>query len=419
MSTQSQQRSASLLDRISSIGIAPNDDADTRVRKRVVTLTAIIAIVVVTPWTIFYYAIGLPQAAMIPTFYIVASVLLMIPFARTKDDQLFRSSQLLFFLALPPLVHIALGGFANSSAVVMYASVVPIGALSFADSRHPIRWFIAFSVVVIALVPLDGALRERAPDVPDAVVTSFFAANIVSTALINFLALFAYVRSRQRLVEELADERERSERLLLNVLPRSIADRLKQGERPIADRHESVGVLFADIVDFTPLSESLTPEELVTGLNGVFSRFDALSLQYGVEKVKTIGDAYMVVSGAPDPGPDINVLAELALDMRDAAAASDLGDRHSVHMRFGMDVGPLVAGVIGESRFTYDMYGDTVNTASRMESNGESGVIQVTRRVADLLDERFILKNRGVIDIKGKGPTETFYLDRRRTRPVS
>lgn len=413
MPAQTSSTPSSLLERTSSIGFAPGDDQDTRVRKRVVTLTAVIACIVVTPWTIFYYVIGIPQAAVIPTFYVIATALTLAHFARTKNDQILRSSQLFFFLVLPPLVHIALGGFANSSAVVMYASVVPIGALAFAGTRHPVGWFVAFSAIVVGLIPFDDTFKQWAPDIPSPVVTSFFAANIVSTALINFLALLVYVRSRQRLVEELAVERERSDELLLNVLPESVAQRLKDGERPIADRYEDVGVLFADIVDFTPLAEGMTPEELVSDLNGVFSRFDELSVAHGVEKVKTIGDAYMVISGAPDPGPDINVLADLALAMRDAAAEADLGGRRGIRMRFGMDVGPLVAGVIGESRFIYDVYGDTVNTASRMESNGTPDQIQITGRVADRLDDRFLVARHGVVDIKGKGPTETFVLEGR------
>ena len=398
--------------RLASIGSSPSDDPDTRVRKRVLATTAVIAVVAVTPWTIFYYAIGIPQAAIIPTFYIVTTVILLVRFSQTHDDRVVRIAQLVLFLVLPPLVHIALGGFANSSAVVIYAVVTPIGALSFADVAHPWRWFATFALIVTILVPLDSTFQEWAPEIPTGVVTSFFAANILTTALISVLALASYVRSRERLAAELRIEKAKSDRLLLNVLPEPIAERLKAGERPIADRHDHVGVLFADIVDFTPLSETLTADELVGGLNRLFGDFDALAAEHRVDKIKTIGDAYMAISGAPGTAPDLTSLVELALDMRDAAASAELGTRRGIEMRFGIDVGPLVAGVIGESRFIYDVYGDTVNMASRMESSGLSGRIQVTNRVAAELDGRYRLDNRGTIEIKGKGPTRTWLLER-------
>lgn len=398
--------------RLASIGSSPSDDPDTRVRKRVLATTAVIAVVAVTPWTIFYYAIGIPQAAIIPTFYIVTTVILLIRFSQTHDDRVVRIAQLVLFLVLPPLVNIALGGFANSSAVVIYSVVTPIGALSFADVAHPWRWFGAFAVIVTILVPLDSTFQQWAPEIPAGVVTSFFAANILTTALMSFLALASYVRLRDRLTTELTLEKAKSDRLLRNVLPEQIAERLKAGERPIADRHDHVGVLFADIVNFTPLSETLTADELVGGLNRLFGDFDALAAEHGVDKIKTIGDAYMAISGAPGTAPDLTSLVELALDMRDAAASAELGTRRGIEMRFGIDVGPLVAGVIGESRFIYDVYGDTVNTASRMESSGLSGRIQVTNRVAAELDGRYRLDDRGTIDIKGKGPTRTWLLER-------
>jgi adenylate cyclase len=407
--TQPSQRWFS---RIANVGISQTDDADTRVRKRVLTITALITAIAVTPWTIFYFAIGIPQAAIIPTFYIVTTVVLLVRFSQTHDDRAVRLAQLVLFLVLPPLVHIALGGFANSSAVVIYSVVVPIGALSFADVAHPWRWFGGFAFIVAVLVPLDSTFQQWAPEVPAGVVTSFFAANILTTAFISVLALASYVRSRDRLAAELTLEKAKSDRLLLNVLPGPIAERLKAGERPIADRHDHVGVLFGDIVDFTALSETLTADELVGDLNRLFGGFDALAAKHGVEKIKTIGDAYMAISGAPGTAPGLTSLVELALEMRDAAMGADLGTRQGIVMRFGIDVGPLVAGVIGESRFIYDVYGDTVNTASRMESTGLPGKIQVTDSVAAELDGRYRLDDRGTIEIKGKGPTRTWLLER-------
>ncbi|MGI9665886.1 MAG: adenylate/guanylate cyclase domain-containing protein [Acidimicrobiia bacterium] len=403
------------LRRLPDIGVAPGDDADLRLQKRAVTMAGLITCLVVLPWTIFHYILGNPQVAIIPTFYMVATLLTLAHFAKYKRITSVQYQQLGMFLVLPVLVHIALGGYVNSSGVVMFSAVVAVGAVSFADSRHPWVWFGLFAGLVIVLVPLDPTLRQWAPELPEWVIISFFAANIISVALISFLSLLTYVRSRNRLAADLEVERERSDRLLLNVLPESIAQRLKDGEHPIADRHEHVGVLFCDIVDFTPLSEQLPADDLVASLNGLFSKFDTLADERGLQKVKTIGDAYMVVSGAPDPGPGLDPLADLALEMLATASTSTLGQRSGVAMRFGMDVGPLVAGVIGESRFIYDVYGDTVNTASRMESNGVPGRVQLSERAARELEQTFEIEPRGEIDIKGKGPTPTFFLGARRS----
>jgi guanylate cyclase len=405
------ETSHSLIERITTIGRRPADTRSIRTRKTILVVTTLIAATIVIPWGIFYVVIGIPRAGVIPLAYSAVSFAAIAHFARTRDDRFLRYEQISLFLALPVLVHIALGGFVSSSGVVMYTIVGIVGALSFASTNRPWLWFGGYTVLILILVPLDPVMRQWAPDLSEGFIVAFFAINMVTTAFIVFMSMTVYARERRRLAAELALERERSERLLLNVLPASIATRLKDGEQPIADRYDNVAVLFADIVDFTPRSEHLTAEELVEALNGIFSEFDKITTAYGVEKIKTIGDAYMAMSGAPDPGKDVNDLALAALAIRDATTSQVLGSSGHISMRFGMDVGPVVAGVVGESRFIYDVYGDTVNTASRMESNGLPDRIQITHRVAEQLDDRFIVSERGPIDIKGKGTVTTYFLD--------
>ena len=200
---------------------------------------------------------------------------------------------------------------------------------------------------------------------------------------------------------------ERADNLLLNILPEPIADRLKAGETPIADQHDGVTILFIDIVGFTPLSSKLAPRELVTLLDEVFKRFDEIVDYYGLEKIKTIGDAYMAVVGAPGARKDhIRAGADAALALRDIIKG--LGD--GIDVRIGIHTGPVVAGVIGRRKFIYDLWGDSVNTASRMESHGEPGKIHVSRRVRDELGGGYLFEPRGLVDIKGKGKMETFFL---------
>jgi adenylate cyclase len=371
-------------------------------------MSAAIGATIVLPWALYYVTLGLGRVAIFPLLFVVVTTLSLIYSARTKRAGFLLNSQLGMYLALPVLVHIGLGGFANSSGAIMYASVGVIGALSYANASRVGLWFAGFAAVVLALTPFESRLAASAPYIAPNVIAAFFAVNIVATSLISFLSLDIYVRSRNRLADELVYERSRSDRLLLNVLPESIAQRLKDGEQTIADRHDHVAVAFVDIVDFTPLSESLEAAELVGDLNALYSEFDRLAIAHGVEKVKTIGDAFMAMTGTTEGGGDCGSLIGLVLDMQAFASTASIGSRHGIELRAGIDVGPVVAGVIGESRFIYDVYGDTVNMASRMESHGVPGEIQVTQSVKDEIGSRYTMSTRGVIDVKGIGAVETY-----------
>ena len=218
-------------------------------------------------------------------------------------------------------------------------------------------------------------------------------------------------KALNRVNDELAIEKERSHALLLNVLPQPIIDRLNAGEELIADRYDDVAIVFSDFVGFTEISTRLEVSTLVSSLNGLFSAFDAACADLGVEKIKTIGDAYMAAAGLPGTSPDpVRAAADLALAMQ--AAVSDAGDPWQV--RIGLHTGPVVAGVIGTSKFVYDLWGDAVNTASRLETTAPVGRIQVSAAVALALGDAYELEPRGAVELKGKGSTETFLLSGRR-----
>jgi class 3 adenylate cyclase len=287
---------------------------------------------------------------------------------------------------------------------------VPLAvALATAWAAGHLRWSLLIVAWFAAAPLLFGTLVESEPvrqvlndSVPDVVL---FAA---------VLLLGEAVRTRRALRLEhrlLLGEQERSERLLLNVLPASIAARLKQTEGVIADGFPEVTVLFADIVDFTQRSERIAPEQVVQALNDLFSVFDQLAQQRGLEKIKTVGDAYMVAGGLPDPRPDhAQAVAEMALAIRDEVASRVDPSGQPLAVRIGIDTGPVVAGVIGTSKFSYDLWGDTVNTASRMESHGVTGYIQVTARTYERLRDGYGFERRGSIPVKGKGEIVTYFL---------
>jgi class 3 adenylate cyclase len=276
---------------------------------------------------------------------------------------------------------------------------------------------VAFTAVTLGMyLVLDSGLAHG----PAAIRVSI---SVTLLALGGIGALIALRLERQaresflqrRLIREqvaaLDTERKRSERLLLNVLPPRIAERLKDEDRSIADRFSPASVLFADIVGFTRMTERLPPEELVDRLNQVFSSFDDLADKLALEKIKTIGDAYMVAAGLGDHAEDHALaIAEMALAIQRRVA--DFGQRFGepLSLRIGIDSGPVVAGVIGKRKFIYDVWGDTVNTASRMESHAEPGTIQVTDAVRELLKDDYELTLRGELDIKGKGTMRTWVL---------
>jgi class 3 adenylate cyclase len=256
-------------------------------------------------------------------------------------------------------------------------------------------WFGGAPLLFRTLVDPEPLRQVLADSVPDMVL------------LAAVLVLGEALRNRRAL----AMERERSERLLLNVLPAPIAARLKRAEGVIADEFSDVTVLFADIVDFTRRSERVAPERVVEALNDLFSAFDRLARQRGLEKIKTIGDAYMVVGGLPEPRPDhAEAVADLALAMRAELAGRSDPTGQPLQVRIGIATGPVVAGVIGTTRFSYDLWGDTVNTASRMESQGVPGCIQVSGRTWERLRDRYRLERRGPIPVKGKGVVVTWFL---------
>jgi len=366
-------------------------------------------------WVGTYAILGLWLSAAIPLVYQLASGASLYAYARTRRFQLFRISQLLMSLLLPFALQWSLGGFAASSAVGLWAFTCPVGALLFVGARQAVPWFVAFAVLVAFSGAIDPTLSASAPEIPRGVEVSFFVLNILGVTTTTYVLLQYFVRARERALAELEVERAKSERLLLNVLPASVADRLKESDDVIADGFGSATVLFADIAGFTPLAQDLSPAEAVVMLDRVFAAWDGLAERHGVEKIKTIGDAYMAAAGLPAPREDhAEAIADLALEMGAEAARCAGEGGVPLQVRIGIDTGPVVAGVIGRAKFTYDLWGDTVNTASRMESHGEPGAIQVTERAYERLRDGYDLRRRGTIEVKGKGPMPTYWLLGRR-----
>jgi len=392
------------LERLAFIGVVPSDSDDVRLQKVTLTLAAVIVTALAVIWVGTYLALGLPVSAAIPFTYQVASVVSLVAFARTRDYRLFRFGQIVLMTLLPFLLQWSLGGYVASSAVSLWALVAALGALFFYSARQAVPWFVAFVGLTIVSGLADPRLAASPASIPANVQVAFFVLNILGVALTAYLLLQYFVRTRDAALAQ-------SDDLLLNVLPRSIAQRLKRDPGVIAERFDEVTVLFADVEDFTLFAEQTSPERVVGVLDEIFSTFDRLTQERGLEKIKTIGDAYMVAGGLPEPRSDHALaVAELALEMlaQLARVSETLG--LGLRIRIGIDTGPVVAGVIGRHRFIYDLWGDTVNTASRMESHGVPGRIQVTEAVRRALGDRFDFVDRGEIEIKGKGRMRAYLL---------
>ena len=405
-----------VLQRLARLGIDADDADDVRLDKAMLTLVASLLAAMACAWVAIYLAIGLPRSAAIPFVYQVCVVASLVGFAHTKRISTTRTILLVLMIVLPFALQWSLGGFANGSAVAAWAGITPVLAYPFgAWSR---AWIVAFVVLLAVSGMFETTLAGSAPHIGTGVRAALFVMDLAGPSIAAFLALLYFTTERDRtcvvLVQQhrlLEAEQARSERLLLNILPAPIADQLRDGATTIADTQPDVTVLFADIVGFTPLGEQLGAQALVDLLNDVFIVFDDLAEAAGIEKIKTIGDAYMVVGGLPTPRVDhLAAVLQLAIAMR--AAISDVRTPHGapLQLRIGIDAGPVVAGVIGRHKFSYDVWGDTVNTASRMESHGVPGGIQVTERVARTAWQQFDFEPRRAVAIKGKGTTTTFLL---------
>lgn len=404
---------------LARIGADPRDDEELRRKKALLVLIAVLIAPVSVVWGILYLALG-SAVGIAPLVYFAISVASLVVFARIKSFRFLLLVQLVAILVAPMAGgQMLVGGFLPSGAVGLWGILAPLGALVFLEVRQAVRWFAAFLVVFVVTGILGEVLFTDA-DLPAGFTSMMLALNVVGAGSVAFTLLAVFANQRNAALTALRAEQERSEDLLLRVLPRPIAERLKGSEETIADQFVSASIVFADVVDFTPLAERLPPADVVGILEHLFSRFDALVERHGLEKVKTIGDCYMAVAGVPDPRPDhARKAALLALDMRDVVATSAETGGPDLELRIGINSGPVVGGVIGRKRFLYDLWGDAVNTASRMESHGTPGEIQITRATHELLKDEFVCKRRGTISVKGKGEMETWYLvgsDDRSTR---
>ncbi len=403
-----------LFSSVAQIGVERGDPDEIRLQKTLLVSIASAVIVAAILWGAIYYISGEFLAASIPLSYAFFSTLSIVIFAVTRHYRFFRFSQLLLILLLPFLLMVSLGGFVNSSAVVLWSLLCPLGALLFSEPRRAFWWFLAYLGLVIAGGLLQPYVRAT-NNLSSTVKLMFFVMNIGAVSTIVFVMLNYFLGQKNSFLKLLRVEQDKSERLLLNILPREIAEILKVENRIIADQFENASIMFADLVEFTQLTAELAPVEMVELLNEIYLFFDDLVEKYGLEKIRTIGDNYMVVSGVPRRRPDhAQALANMALEMYSFLEGFKTKTGKRLQYRIGINSGPLVAGVVGRKKFQYDVWGDAVNIASRMESHGVPGKVHITGTTRELVKDEFICEPRGTVRVKGKGQMETWFLMRRK-----
>jgi adenylate cyclase len=391
-----------LRDRVVSIGADRADSPDLRFRKRLLVGIALVILPAGFLWGLLYWVVGEEAVALTPWGYVAGSAISLAVFARTRNFGFLRTAQQVLILVAPAAGTVMLGGLDESSSVILWSLFAPLGAVAFDRPGRAWPWFSGFVLAVVLALVLSEVVRPDGADLPEGFVRTFDVLNIVAVSLVAMLLLVSFARGRD-------SAQARVEALLLNILPEEVAHRLQAEPNAIADHFDDASILFADVVDFTPLASRLDAREVVEMLDRLFTAFDELVDRYEVEKIKTIGDCYMVAAGVPRPRPDhAHALAGLALEMRECARTCLPGS--DLRLRIGISSGPVVAGVIGRRRFLYDLWGDTVNMASRMESHGTSDQIQITGLTWELLRDEFRTEPIGPVEVKGKGEVETWRL---------
>jgi class 3 adenylate cyclase len=416
-----------LVSRLRTAGIEPGDSDEIKLKKSLLLLAMGLTTAAPVLWLALYWLMGLNISASLPFYYQLVSLATLIYYLVSRNFAAFRLMQLCLLLFFPFVLQWSLGNFITASGVVLWALLAPVAAILLFSARESIPWFVAYAVLIAASAFFDYQLVEtsaRTAPIPPRASVIFFALNFVSvSAIVYFLLRYAAIerdRSKAKLEEAhrlLQAEQDRSERLLLNILPGPVAERLKQDDGTIADGFADVTVMFADIVNFTTLAEGMSPNSIFAMLNKVFSSFDSLAEKHGLEKIKTIGDAYMVAGGLDEDGETnySEAIADMALEMRRVLANDLQINDHRLEIRMGIGTGPVVAGVVGKKKFIYDLWGDTVNIASRITSEGVPGMIQVDQTTYRRLRNRYEFEQPQTIYLKGKGDTVIYRLKGKKT----
>jgi len=409
-------------DRLQNAGIEPDDSEELRLNKSLLMLATGMASVAIMVWVTLYSILGPQFSTTMPLTFQLLLVGNMVFYIKSRNFDFFRVSQLGLFLFLPFVAQWSGGTIISTSGILLWALLAPVGAILCIGVRQSVGWFIAWVVLTALSGVVDFYLADSAvalnTSVPVRTTIVFFVLNFISISTIIYMLLRLSIAEKRKIQESLEEahkqlkiEQERSEKLLLNILPGPVAERLKNSNQTIADGFADVTVMFADIVNFTQVAANMSPSQVFAMLNRIFSAFDELAEEYGLEKIKTIGDAYMVAGGLNDDLANYSAaIGDMAIAMRDMLRRDFSVNSSRLEIRIGIGTGPIVAGVLGKKKFIYDLWGDTVNIASRITSEGVPGMIQCDTTTYHRLATSFDFHEPQTIYLKGKGNMTVYRL---------
>jgi len=392
--------------------------AEERLAGDMLVFSAALMMVASVLWLAIYWSFGQRFSTLIPLIFLLSSLCTIVFFLKTRLLPLFCMMQLSLFLFTPFALQWSMGNFVNSSGVSLWALLAPVSAIVILGTRESVPWFVAYIFMTAMSGMFDYVLQWDTKQLDMRTVAVFFALNFVSISAMVYVLLWYFSREKSKLrqaveaqSQAVALEKDLSDRLLLNILPEPIAIRLKRQETNIADGHADVTVMFADIVNFTHMSEEMSPNETVHLLNDIFSEFDLLAERHDIEKIKTIGDAYMAAGGLRAASSQyVDAMADMALEMHAFVSRYTAPNGEKMNLRIGLATGAVVAGVIGRRKFSYDLWGDTVNIAARMSSEAQPGLTQVDAVTFRRLHNRYSFDEMQQIHVKGKGQMQVYNL---------
>jgi class 3 adenylate cyclase len=381
-------------------------------------------------WLAIYWSMGYAYSTAIPLVFQALSALTVFLYYKFGRLHVFAYLQLGLILFVPFAMQWSIGNFVNSSGVSLWGLMAPVGAVTVLGTKESLPWLFGWLFMTVMAGVFDFLLAAPGTRVDLPTISVFFVLNFAAVSVMIYALLWYFASEKNKLRDmidatyaEVRTERDRSDKLLLNILPPIIAERLKRNEVNIAQGHADVTVMFADVVGFTRMTEELSPVETVKILNDIFSIFDDIADRHGVEKIKTIGDAYMACAGL-DTGAQVHyadAVATMALEMQQRMREYRRRSGDRIELRIGIGTGPVVAGVIGKKKFIYDMWGDTVNVAFRMSAECPAGAIQIDYTTYRRLQNRFEFGPAHEVEMKGKGRMQVYPLMSRRlaSRPAA
>jgi class 3 adenylate cyclase/tetratricopeptide (TPR) repeat protein len=415
-----------LRNRLTDISTDKGDSSEIVIQKMSIVIISIATCAAGVVWALlYYYYYGLRLATFGPVIYFLIVLPSLIVYFFTKKSRFLVNVQLFCMFTMPVMMELANGGF-QSSVVIFWAFLSPVGALMYKGIRHAAYWMALFAIAVVCTIFFNDYLSQYYYPISKTAQYMFYGMDILGPCIVIYFSMQYYVKSLTRdgrllqenntvlsnTLGELTLEKQKSDNLLLNILPAEVAEELKAKGKTTARYFDNVTVMLTDFVDFTVAGERMSPQDLVDELNICFKAFDEITAKYNIEKIKTVGDAYIAVAGLPSPLPNhAELVIKAAIEINNFIINRQAQKpENTFHMRIGVHSGSVVAGIVGVKKFAYDIWGDTVNTAARMEQSSEAGKINISHTTYELIKDKFTCTYRGEIDAKGKGELKMYYV---------